>query len=93
MSLGYRFAYNEVTGLTEVNGEPITDMVAATIRTQMRDRGFKSMESVSDAYTTEAGRNRYNQVCSICSWSSADGRRSTKTTISGSVSQSECTCT
>jgi len=62
MSLGYRFAYNEVTGLTEVNGEPITDMVAATIRTQMRDRGFKSMESVSDAYTTEAGRNRYNPI-------------------------------
>jgi putative DNA primase/helicase len=60
--LGYRFRFNEVTDRIEVNGEPITDVLQAQIRAQMRDKRHKSMSAIEDAYTAEAWRNRYHPV-------------------------------
>ena len=61
-SLGYSFRYNEVTDRIEVNGQPITDAMAAKIRTQMRDLNNKRMSEVEDAYTAHAFDNCYHPV-------------------------------
>jgi len=61
-NLGYRFKHNEVTDRIEVNGEPITDMLQAKIRTEMRDMRHKRMAEVEDAYTANAGEHCYNPV-------------------------------
>lgn len=60
--LNYSFKYNEVTERIEVNGNPMTDIMAAQIRTQMRDARHKSMTAVEDAYTADAWDNRYHPV-------------------------------
>lgn len=60
--LGYRFHFNEVTDHIEVNGAPITDVLQATIRTQMRDQGYKRMIEVEDSYTAYAWTERYHPV-------------------------------
>jgi putative DNA primase/helicase len=60
--LGYTFAWNEIDDSIEVNGNPINDGLAATMRAQMRDLGFTRMEAVEDAYHAEAYRNRYHPV-------------------------------
>lgn len=62
VSLGYSFRYNEVTDRIEVNGEPITDLLQARIRAQMRDMRHKSMAAIEDAYTSEAWAHRYHPV-------------------------------
>lgn len=60
--LGYEFSYNLCTGETLVNGDPINDGTAATIRVQMRDAGTSSIKAVEDIYTADAHQNRFHPV-------------------------------
>ncbi len=60
--LGYNFKFNEVTDRIEINGDPISDVIQAEIRTRMRDSGFKRMAEMEDAYTAHAWTNRYHPV-------------------------------
>lgn len=60
--LGYSFKYNLVMDRIEVNGQPITDVLQATIRAQMRDMRHKQMAAVEDAYAAHAWGNNYNPV-------------------------------
>ena len=72
-SLGYSFRYNEVTDRIEVNGEPITDVLQARIRAQMRDMRHKQMTAVEDAYTAAAWAGRYHPVRDYLSGLTWDG--------------------
>lgn len=60
--LGYRFAFNEVTDRVEVNGEPMTDVMQAKMRAEMRDLRHKQMTAVEDAYMAHAWANRYHPI-------------------------------
>lgn len=60
--LGYSFRHNAVTDRIEVNGETISDVMQAVIRTQMRDLRHKRMTEVEDAYTAHAWANCYHPV-------------------------------
>lgn len=59
---GYSFRYNEITDTIEVNGEPITDPVASTIRMQLRDVGMIKVQEAEDAYISFAWKNRYHPI-------------------------------
>jgi hypothetical protein len=61
-SLGYTFRYNTVTLTIEVNGEPISDAIEATIRMRMRDEGYKNVSAVADVYTSLAHQQSYNPI-------------------------------
>lgn len=72
--LGYEFMLNLLDNSIEVNGERLTDVVAATIRDKMRDQGFKRyMSAMEDAYTHEAAKNSYHPVRHYLSGLSYDG--------------------
>lgn len=60
--LGYGFRLNLASQAVEVNGQPLSDIAAAIIRRDMRDRGVKNMAAVEDAYLAEAQRNAYHPV-------------------------------
>jgi predicted P-loop ATPase len=61
-SMGYSFRFNELTQAVEVNGTPINDVTAATIRTAMRDAGYKGMTAIEDAYIAHAVSNSYHPI-------------------------------
>ena len=56
--LGYHFRLNLCDDSVEINpyGQKLSDIVAARIRVQMRDRGVKNLAAVEDAYIAEAER-------------------------------------
>lgn len=60
--LGYSFTLNELDDAIEVNGVRLDDILAAQIRTQMRDAGHNNVRAIEDAYTAEAARHRYHPV-------------------------------
>lgn len=60
--LGYTFRLNLCSDLIEVNGEPITDVVSARIRTDARDNGLKPLAAVEDTYMVEAANNAYHPI-------------------------------
>lgn len=61
--LGYSFRLNVLDDTVEVNETPITDTLAATIRTRMRDAGYtKYLGAMEDAYITAAADNPYHPV-------------------------------
>jgi putative DNA primase/helicase len=60
--LGYAFQLNLCTDMIEVNGSPITDIVAARIRTDCRDAGIRPLAGVEDAYTAAAEGNAYHPI-------------------------------
>lgn len=60
--LGYVFLLNECGGALEVNGAPLSDGLAATIRSQMQDLGFGKIKRMEDAYFTHAYASRYHPV-------------------------------
>ena len=60
--LGYSFKMNECNDKIEINNQPITDPVAALIRSQMRDAGFHYTTVMEDAYHAHAYKNRYHPV-------------------------------
>lgn len=61
-SLGYSFRLNLCNDVVEVNGEPITDVIAAQIRTRARDAGLKGMGALEDVYLSEAFKHAYHPV-------------------------------
>lgn len=64
-TLGYHFRLNLSDDSIEIDlkGAKLSDVVAARIRTQMRDRGVKrDLKAIEDAYTTEAERNAYHPI-------------------------------
>lgn len=61
-ALGYSFRFNELTHVLEVNGSPISDAIAAAIRTSMRDMDFKGMDAIEDAYVSHAQQNAYHPI-------------------------------
>ncbi len=71
--LGYSFRMNMLDDSIEVNNVRITDTVAAEIRTRMRDRGFREMQTLEDAYTAHAYQNRYHPVQAYLESLSYDG--------------------
>jgi predicted P-loop ATPase len=63
--LGYRFRLNLSDDSIEVNsiGTKLSDIIAARIRMQMRDRGVKrDLKAIEDAYTAEAEANAYHPI-------------------------------
>lgn len=63
-NLGYYFRLNDLDDLVEVNQKPLNDVIAAQIRSQMRDLGYlgRHIGAMEDAYLAHAGNNRYHPV-------------------------------
>jgi hypothetical protein len=61
-ALGYAFQMNVCNDRILVNGAPLTDVLAAKIRTQMRDLGFTHMSALEDAYTAQAYDHPWHPV-------------------------------
>lgn len=61
-NLGYQFRYNQCTHDIEVNGDRMTDMMAATIRGRLRDYGVPETNIAEDAYMAHAWRQRYHPI-------------------------------
>ncbi|MBE7469628.1 MAG: hypothetical protein DPW09_17825 [Anaerolineae bacterium] len=62
-ALGYSFRLNVLNDSVEINESPNNDILAAEIRTRMRDIGFtKNLAAMEDAYTTAAAQNPYHPV-------------------------------
>jgi hypothetical protein len=61
-ALGYTFQMNVCNDRILVNGDPLTDVLAAKIRTQMRDLGFTHMTALEDAYTAQAYDHPWHPV-------------------------------
>ncbi len=60
--LGYSFRYNQVLRRIEVNGTRLDDDVAAEIRVQMRDRGFRNRQAIDDVCMVLARRHAYHPI-------------------------------
>jgi len=58
--LGHTFRLNESTGNIEANGKPMDEFDWATIRAEMRAKGFVIRGALKDIIITEASRHRYN---------------------------------
>lgn len=61
-NLGYRFRYNLCKQEIEVNGGPISDLVAQEIRTKLRDINIFEVNIAEDAYGAESWKNRYHPI-------------------------------
>ena len=61
-ALGYQFQMNVCTDTIEVNGEPMTDTLAAQIRIDARDAGLRPLAAVEDTYLVEAATHAYHPV-------------------------------
>ena len=62
-SLGYQFKMNILNDDVEVNGQPLSDTMAAEIRARMWDAGYtKYPRLMEDAYTMNAAKNGYHPV-------------------------------
>lgn len=62
-TLGYSFRLNVCNDIIEVNSRAITDTLRATMRTQMRDVGYKRhLTAIEDAYTAHAAKQQYHPV-------------------------------
>jgi predicted P-loop ATPase len=72
-SQGYQFKLNELDDTVEVNGQRIDNVIAAEIRTRMRDIGFNNMAPIEDAYLAHAGQSRYHAVKDYLSALTWDG--------------------
>jgi len=60
--MGYEFAMSELDNRLHVNSAPIDDMLAATIRAQMRDQGHVCVRVIEDAYAAHALKNSFHPV-------------------------------
>ena len=60
--LGYSFRANVLDDSIEVNGECISDLLTATIRTEMRDLGYHRVNVMEDAYWREANLHRHHPI-------------------------------
>lgn len=72
---GYTFRLNDCDDSIECNGVRLDDILAAEIRTRLRDDGYQRyIVAAEDAYKAEAGRNRYHPVREYLSALQWDGR-------------------
>lgn len=60
--LGYQFRLNLCTDKVEVNGQPISDLIEAEMRTRLRDLGWKRFDAIEDAYKTHAMQHAYHPI-------------------------------
>lgn len=60
--IGYEFAMSDLDDRVYVNGEPMSDMLAATIRAAMRDLGHFYTETIEDAYAAHALSHSFHPV-------------------------------
>lgn len=62
-ALGYEFQLNLCSDSIEVNGHKLSDIMAAEIRTALRDIGLtKKLAAAEDAYTAAAKKNAYHPI-------------------------------
>lgn len=62
-ALGYSFQLNTCSDSIEVNGRKLSDIMAAEIRTALRDIGLtKKLAAAEDAYIAAAKRNAYHPI-------------------------------
>ena len=59
---GHNFRLNVLDDSIELNGTKLSDVVAAEVRTQMRDAGFYKISELEDAYVTFAKQNSYHPI-------------------------------
>ena len=71
--LGYQIRLNTLDNTMEVNGKPIDDVLAAKIRSDMFDLGFKGKGRIEDAQLVEANRNRYHPIKELLEQTEWDG--------------------
>jgi hypothetical protein len=65
-TLGFTFRLNLCSDSIEVNGHKISDVMAAEIRTALRDSGLtKKIPYAEDAYVAHAKKNSYHPVKTI----------------------------
>lgn len=60
--LGYEFSLNQMDDQVYVNGAMLTDVTAATIRSQMSDIGHTRFNIIEDAYTRKAQGRPFHYV-------------------------------
>lgn len=60
--LGYTFALNECDDTIECNGRRLDDVTHSSICARMNAEGFHSEAKVRNAYTMQAGLNRYHPI-------------------------------
>lgn len=60
--LGYEFSLNQMDDHVYVNGAMLTDVTAATIRSQMSDIGHTRFNIIEDAYTRKAQGRPFHYV-------------------------------
>lgn len=60
--LGYNFSMSDLDDRIHVNADPITDVIAETIKTDMRDRGHIHTNVIESAWIAEAGKNKFHIV-------------------------------
>ena len=61
-NMGYLFKYNLCTSTIEVCGKPLSDPLAAEIRSKLRDVGIDQVGAVEDAYFANAWQNKYHPL-------------------------------
>jgi predicted P-loop ATPase len=61
-SLGYHFRLNVCNDVVEVNGEPMSDVLRARIRSQMRDLNYRRVNVMEDAWIYYASEQHYHPV-------------------------------
>lgn len=74
-ALGYTFQLNTCSDSIEVNGRKLSDIMAAEIRTALRDIGLtKKIAAAEDAYTAAAKKNAYHPIQRYLNSLKWDGR-------------------
>jgi predicted P-loop ATPase len=73
-SLDYHFRLNVCNDMVEVNGEPMSDVLRAKIRTQMRDLNYRRVNVMEDAWTAYAYDQRYHPVGAFLERLTWDGK-------------------
>lgn len=71
--LGYTFRLNMLDNTLEVNGQPMSDPVAALVRNRMRDLGLANSSRIMDACLETAWEKRYNPIVEYLSGLEWDG--------------------
>ncbi len=73
---GYTFRLNRCDDSVEVNGERVTDVLRAEMRTKLRDAGFaKYLAAAEDALVAAAARDAYHPVHAYLQGLTWDGER------------------
>lgn len=73
---GYHFRLNLCDDSVEINGEPMTDVIRAEMRSKLRDNGLsKFLAAADDALLADAGHNAYHPVRDYLQGLAYDGRQ------------------